>query len=499
MKNAKIALVLALGLGLAGCGGNGGGEDSGPENPVTVRKASCGSNDKPETGLQGQVPASLRTAGGAFKGFNCNLELVGQSKNDGASWVAPKFGNCMYYDTSFQTANRTQLGAVVIDNTNPAAPRPTMFLTTEAMLDPWESLKVNERRQLLGAVDSRNGNGGPAIDLYDLSANCATPQLLASKRVGEVGTEDPLKVAVRGHEGEFAPDGLTYYGSSLGGRYIYAIDITSTRNPKLISKWDNPNPVGIHGHELTPDGNRLYATSFGQGGANPARVGGANNGLIILDTSDVQKRVANPVMKVVSTFFWDDGSGAQHTIPIKIQGKSYLVFVDEGGSGAGNDVGRKAACDAKMAPWPMARILDISDEKNPKLASRLALEIHDGAKCSQALPDVAGLGGFTYGSHYCAVDDKNETTAVACGYFESGIRVFDVRDPLRPKEIAYFNPPSVATPSPGSQNNRTAANGRADHCSAPVHFDKAKAMLYTTCQDNGFLTLKFTNGAWPFR
>jgi hypothetical protein len=77
--------------------------------------------------------------------------------------------------------------------------------------------------------------------------------------------------------------------------------------------------------------------------------------------------------------------------------------------------------------------------------------------------------------------------------------VFDIRDPVRPKENAYYNPPSVTTPSPGSQNNRTAATGRPDHCSAQVRIDKALGMLFTTCQDNGFLALKFTNGVWPFK
>jgi len=27
--------------------------------------------------------------------------------------------------------------------------------------------------------------------------------------------------------------------------------------------------------------------------------------------------------------------------------------------------------------------------------------------------------------------------------------------------------------------------------------DKKRGMLWTTCQDNGFLMLKFTNGVWP--
>jgi hypothetical protein len=97
------------------------------------------------------------------------------------------------------------------------------------------------------------------------------------------------------------------------------------------------------------------------------------------------------------------------------------------------------------------------------------------------------------------VDDVENATTLACAYFESGIRVFDIRDPQRPKEIAYFVPPAVASPSPGSFNNATTANGRPDHCSAQLYFQASPAILMTTCQDNGFLALRFTNGVWPLR
>src|SRR5215813_10824694 len=56
---------------------------------ATVPKASCGPNDHPETALQGQVPAALRAAG--FQGFNCNLELLSQSKGDGANWQTTEY------------------------------------------------------------------------------------------------------------------------------------------------------------------------------------------------------------------------------------------------------------------------------------------------------------------------------------------------------------------------------------------------------------------------
>src|SRR5262249_34134128 len=117
-RSIGLGVIAAAAGVLGGCGGGGGGATAelGPI-PDTVRKASCGSNDKPETELQGQVSAAVRAAG--FKGYSCNLELVGQTKNDGGSWQHAFFTDlhghvCNYYDTASFTANRTQTGVVVV-------------------------------------------------------------------------------------------------------------------------------------------------------------------------------------------------------------------------------------------------------------------------------------------------------------------------------------------------------------------------------------------------
>src|SRR6202012_3087167 len=179
--------------------------------PWVVPKAQCGANDHPETGLQGQVAAPLRAAG--FKGFNCNLELVSQAQIDGANWQSAEWRNsnspdqasngggggggggsgsspggppgnrqtvCAYHGSaapSVSLANRNpaHFGVPVIDVTDPNHLVTTGFLQSISMLDPWESLKVNERRQLLGADNGQNGGGGPEIDIYDLSQDCRFP------------------------------------------------------------------------------------------------------------------------------------------------------------------------------------------------------------------------------------------------------------------------------------------------------------------------------------
>src|SRR6267378_77028 len=266
--------------------------------PLTVPKATCGENDHPETALQGQVTAAMRAAG--FQGFNCNLKLVGQSRGDGANWQSTEFRDehhhiCAYHGTAFSTTNRTHLGAPVIDVTEPDEPTPTGYLTTTSMLDPWESLKVNERRQLLAADNAHNGGGGPEVDIYDVSGDCRTPQLLASVAVGKADGTTGLPQPVIGHEGAWAPDGLTYYGGDLRYAQYYAVDTTDPTHPSLITAWV-PGIANVHGMSISDDGNRGYFVSLGF--ATPASLTDptqpATNGLLIYDLSQIQARVPNP-------------------------------------------------------------------------------------------------------------------------------------------------------------------------------------------------------------
>src|SRR6185437_6071770 len=156
---AGLVAVACLALMVA----NGSAKKPAETTQYNVPKATCGPGDHPETALQGQVPAALRAAG--FKGFNCNLELIGQSRGEGANWQSAEFldkngHRCGYHGTASPDRSlpgRQHLGVPVIDLTNPTNPTPTGYLQTTSMLDPWESLKVNERRGLLGADNGKNG------------------------------------------------------------------------------------------------------------------------------------------------------------------------------------------------------------------------------------------------------------------------------------------------------------------------------------------------------
>lgn len=528
----KTCAAIGVALALSACGGSDNNASSDPTAAsiaaYVVPRATCGTGDNPEAALQGQVPAALRNS---FAGNSCNLSLVGQVQGEGASWSSATYTDsgghtCAYHatmsntDTNGVPRTRVNPGVPVIDMTDPSKPVRVRSLTSTAMLDPWESLRVNVTRGLLVADNGANGGaggakgtgGGPELDVYDISSDCRNPQLLASANItdGLNGGVIP-PVAVLGHEGGISPDGLTYYVGSPFSNTYYAVDITVPSKPKLVASLGlNSLPQGgtAHGVSVSTDGKTAYLASVGGSALNslPIPLADPNakvqNGFYIVDTSEVQARKSGATIKLVSSVPVRDGSISQTTIPVTIKGKPYLIYSDEGGSGGLSDpatAAEKAACGANLSPFPMAHIFDIADPSNPKQVSELRLETHVVANCDKVLPDVVGLSIFTYGSHYCSVDNRENATALACSYFNSGIRVFDIRNPAAPKEIAYFNPAGTQTNATGSPHFTLAQwhPGSPDWCSSRIDFDFDNHRLTTACQDNGLLVMNFENNVWP--
>lgn len=484
------AICIACFIALGGCfSGNG----AGPSNSNSVQpkateptvfegpvpRANCGAEASRETDIQGRVSIEDRTSGRSQLGYRCNLELVGQYQGQGTTWVSQSYDHCAYHSQTVSSILSSTPGVNVVDVSDPSNPVLSKRLTSPAFLgNTWESLKVNTTRGLLAGVQVGPVVGAVFFDVYDIKDDCANPKLLNSI----AGTSLSIPANLIGHEGNWSPDGNTYWSTSLAGGLLTAIDVTNPALPRVLIAGFTPNPsVQNHGFELSEDGNRLYLANI-----NP-------EGLLILDVSEVQQRKALPRIRPLGSVTWTDGSTGQHSITVSWDGKPHLIFVDEGGAGA-------------------ARIIDISDEMAPRVVSKLKLEIHMPEAAELRATDTAGNGTFGYEGHYCAVDRREDPTAVACGYFQSGIRVFDIRDPMSPKEIAYYNPPaqvgkrSELTGSEHASLVGTVTNGgqptnlTADWCSSPPRFvdqPDGERQLWATCQDNGFMVLKFTNGVYP--
>src|ERR1700745_3498496 len=70
-------------------------------SPVPVAKANCGPADRTEGGLQGETTRQERLSGDSEKGYNCNLDLVGQFRGEGtkSQGALAWSDHCAYYTT----------------------------------------------------------------------------------------------------------------------------------------------------------------------------------------------------------------------------------------------------------------------------------------------------------------------------------------------------------------------------------------------------------------
>ncbi|MDR3414602.1 MAG: hypothetical protein P4L83_00315 [Nevskia sp.] len=506
---------------LAACGASGtGGTPADPSvaaEAAAVTGAACGAGSLPETGLQGQVPLADRKSGRNLQGYHCNLALVGQYQGTGASVVSPSTATCAYMSTSGTLLDPLQAlepapGVLVVDASNPARPALSTSLAGPSMLiGTWESLKVSEPRRLLGGVAVGGLVGAGFFDVYDIS-DCAHPV----HSNGLAGTALELPDNVLGHEGNWSPDGKTYWATGTAAGSITAIDVSNPKSPRIVYTGLEGFPAN-HGVELSADGNTLYLATCLPGG------------VLILDVSDIQARKPAPAIRHIGAVTWNPLSCGQHALPVTWNGKPYLIAADEFDSEG-------------------VHIVDISNPAEPTVARQIQLQIQLPQNAATRAADTAGDGAFGYEAHYCAVDTPTDPTALACGYFQSGIRVFDVRNPLQPREIAYYNPPaqtgkglalqhslhawiggllptisdlnsSASGPNAGTAKvdaryladfvaalptllagagkGPVSGNLSADWCSSPPRF--VGDQLWVTCMDNGFMALQFTNGVYPIR
>lgn len=453
-----LLLVLAASSTVLGTPAAASATVAAPEPPLLpTPKATCGPGSRPETGLQGRVSPDDHASGRAALGFTCNTELVGsytEPNGEGTyggfkveRYVDAAGHECAFYDTTLLFPTDVadgKAGVNVLDMSDPAHPVLTDTLVTPAMLSPHESLVLSTRRGLLAAVMGNPATNVGIIDVYDVSADCRRPVLQSSTPMGLLG-----------HESGLAPDGRTFYSASPGTSTIVAVDLDDPKVPKPL--WVGRYPS--HGLSVSDDGNRVYVAGL--------------DGLIILDTSEVQARRPAPQVRQVSTLTWSSMSIPQNALPITVDGRPYLVEIDE--------FGAQSAVGA-------ARIIDIGDETNPRVISNLRLEVHQ----PEAFAATAGDNGATnpiqgYAGHYCNVPRRADPGIVACSMILSGLRVFDIRDPHNPRELAYFN-------APVPQRSMTSASSYA--MSSPSFVPERREIWYSDGY-SGFYAVRVTNDAWP--
>jgi hypothetical protein len=420
----------------------------------------CDKKSRPEK-IQGKVPKSDYESGRAAKGYSCNARLVSHVGTSGGYRVeryVDKAGHeCAYWDSTLLWPHNLPEqgtegpGVYVMDMDRPSKPVHTDTLRTPAMQSPHESVRLNVKRGLLVA-DMGYPTWNPGfIDVFSVKKDCRHPELESSTPTGIIG-----------HEGGFAPDGMTFYVASLYGHTLTAVDLSNPKAP--IPLWTTAE-YQPHGVSISNNGKRLYIAenafdeSFGD-----------FSGLTILDVSEVQKRVVNPTVPRIARLTWPQLSTPQNATPFKMHGHEYLLETDEFGSG--KHVGA-------------ARIIDIENEKKPFVVSNMRLAVNKGGQTADPGDDQPFQG---YQGHYCSLPSRVNPNIVACSFIMSGLRVFDIRNPAHPREIAYFSKPLM--PGAGFYPSKAGAFAM----SAPA-YDQATRDIWYTDGNSGFYVVRLTKAA----
>jgi hypothetical protein len=424
-----------------------------PSNAATP-DVPCDRGSMPEK-EQGRAPAADYTSGRAAKGYFCNARQIAHFGSTAGGYRVERYVDhaghvCGYYDSTllFPTDVSNQgtegPGTYVLDMTSVQRPVLTDTLKTPAMMSPHESLRLNQKRGLLVADMGYPTFQPGFVDVYDVSQDCRHPVLDAS-----------LPIGILGHESGFAPDGKTFYVANPGGS-MAAIDLTDPKFPGVLWTSFDYKP---HGVSISNDGNTLFMADLG-----------SSHGLTILDVSQIQHRVANPQVKVLAHLVWPTVSIPQNATPF-VEGKHhFLIEADEFGGGT--------------APVGAARIINIDDLKHPYVASNLRLEVNNHPAETSDPGDGGVLQG--YQAHYCSTPSRINPTIVACSFIMSGLRVFDIRNPYHPREVAYFNKPLMPAGNPFKEGSFAM--------SAPA-YDPARNDIWYTDGETGFWVVHLTKGS----
>ena len=436
--------------------------------PASATATLCGAEDLPETGLQGDVPLADQLSGRADEGYNCGLALVGYSSlgrrggNANMAWS----GDCAYIAGA---------GVAVVDVRDPLHPTHVRTLHTggsQASVETIHAVDAPDRHILVtgrygvGGLDG-DGPGVAPVDIWDV-ADCTRPKLLS-------------QVAFPGnvHNLTLTADGKRIW-STLPLR---AADISDPRHPELLPRIEPELTAAgsmqlAKAHEAwpSPDGKRLYVAN--QGFPND------DERMLIVDVEGWPVRPARIL---------GSASVPGHSIrPMQVDGKPYLLMSDESVVNAT----AKGCLPDRLTPLggiARPKVVDVSHESLPRVRSELSLEINEPKHCVEQL--ASGVNGS---SHYHDVDDARDTTFAMVSMWNSGLRLFDVRDPAHPREVAYFNPGrfrppedplTAGVPTVGGVSRAISLYG-LDQAWAHVRYRPDTGHLWLTTASGGFWVLE---------
>ena len=259
----------------------------------------------------------------------------------------------------------------------------------------------------------------------------------------------------------------------VGGRYAYVsihfadfadhvlgiVDLADPTRPAIVGKWWLPGLWSGGGETPTWPKGKRYALHHGLVAGNLFYGAWRDGGMTILDVADPTK----PQLVVHRN--WDPPFGGGTHSPLPLPDRNLLVVADEPTS---------ANCkDGLRYIW----MYDVREPSNP-------VSIATFPQPGEA--DYCAKGGF-FGAHNLHENRPGafqSSKLIFATYYNAGVRVFNIEDQFRPREVAFYVPPNPAKMMDPRPNRPQVIQ------SADCYVDKS-GLMYVTDPNAGLNILQF--------
>ena len=354
-----------------------------------------------------------------------NMEAVGYSDlqgRGGAFKLAIKKVGDKWY---LYMGHLWHYGFSIVDVTDPKSPRFVKFVempsnnwTIQLTLHDNILITAMERQALAWGGDP-NKPFSEGVILWDIS-DPENPNQLSQWKTGATGTH---RNSYPGGKYAFMSAGMPGYPGA--GNILVILDISDPKNPKEAGRWWQPGqkegeaqiggPRGFHGPaNLSPDGKRIVMAY------SPS--------VVNLDISDV----ANP--KVLGQLrmsppFLSAGSQSLHTsLPLWDRNLIYA-----------NSEASAERCNEGLN-W--AGLIQNKDPANMQLLSLFPLpQPPKNAPFKNFCEKGGRFGPHNVNQEIHLPDVEKPGNLIYLTYFNAGLRIFDIKDPVQPVESGWFVPP----------------------------------------------------------
>jgi hypothetical protein len=317
-------------------------------------------------------------------------------------------------------------GATVVDVRDPRRPTPVNFLQTHPR--SW-SLHFQTFGDLMLVAEEFNfiahkpqsqwsdGDCSAGLRVYDLR-DPAHPRPIGFMPVDGLGLHRIWWTGERYAYASAILDGFTDH-------ILLCIDLADPAHPREAGRWWVPG-MWQAGGESSPGAGRvaLHHPVVADG---VAYCGWRDAGLVIVDVSNP----ATPVFLGKRNLFPPFGGSTHTALPLVKRG--LCIVADE------------AMSDISTEPQRYIWVMDVREKSNPVSIATMPLPGEF---------DFVAEGG-TFGPHNLwenRPDAFVSDTLIFATFQSGGVRAYDISDPFRPREVAYFVPPrprGLVDPRPG--------------------------------------------------